>query len=117
MQSPARKKQIGRRACGSSGQSERFAGRFLAHLPDESVVIKMQQTGRSHYSGQHALDRLDLKAGIEIGERAVGENEPDVEPDQGTAAPENKPHESADAAVFFNPVAVINPDERKILHM
>ena len=50
-------------------------------------------------------------------ERAIGEDEADVDADQGTAAAKNKPHEAAHRPVLFHTVAIVDPDERKVLHV
>src|SRR6266542_430325 len=89
----------------------------IAHFPDESVVIKMKKTRRRHYAGEHTLYRLDFETGIEIAKGTVGKNQPDVEPNQRTAPAKNKPHEAADRAVFFHAAAIVNPDQRKVLHI
>src|SRR5207248_9145425 len=55
--------------------------------------------------------------GIEISERAVGKNEAEIESNKRTTATENEAHESADVLILFDAVAIINPDQRKVLHV
>src|SRR5206468_12644345 len=47
----------------------------------------------------------------------IGENEADVQSYQRTAPSENKAHEPTDIAVFLHAVAIVDPDEREILHV
>src|SRR5438309_2751995 len=94
-----------------------FARRAVAYFPDESVVIKMKKTRCRHYAGEHTLHRLDFETGIEISEGTVGKNKPDVQPNQRTASSKNKTHEAADRAVLFHTAAIVNPDEREVLHI
>ena len=94
-----------------------FARRAVAYFPDESVVIKMKKTRCRNHTGEHTLHRLDFEAGIEIREGTVGKNKPDVQPNQRTAPAENEAHEAADRAIFFNATAIVNPDQREILHI
>src|SRR5438309_791513 len=77
----------------------------------------MEEGRCGNNTSEDTLDGIDFKTGVKITERAVGENKTDVQPHERTAPPKNKTHESADAPVFFNPVAIVNPDERKILHI
>ena len=46
---------------------------------------------------------------------AVGENQPDIQPDQRTAASKDKPHEATDRAVLLDAIAIVDPDEREVL--
>src|SRR5256885_9619099 len=54
---------------------------------------------------------------IEVGDRAIGENQTKIKPDKGAAATKNKTHKSADAFVFFDPIAIVNPNQREVLHV
>src|SRR5262245_26401178 len=56
VQGPAREKTTKRNICRPATDAERLPGGFLAHLPDESVVIKMEQRRRSHHAGEHGFD-------------------------------------------------------------
>ena len=94
-----------------------FARRAIAHFPDESVVIKMKKTRRRHYAGEHTLYRLDFETGIEIAKGTVGKNQPDVETDQRTASSKNKAHKTADGTVLLHAAAIVNPDDREVLHV
>src|SRR3954468_16481509 len=75
----------------------------------------MEEARSRDHAGENTLHRFDLEMRVKIRERAVGENQPDIEPDQRTAAPENKTHEPADGPVLLHAVAIINPDKRQIL--
>src|SRR6266487_4385472 len=94
-----------------------FARGAFAYFPDESVVIKMKKTRRRYYAGEHTLHRLDFETGIEIPEGTIGKNKPDVQPNQRTAPAKDKAHEAADRAVLFHTAAIVNPDEREVLHI
>src|SRR5437867_4868028 len=89
----------------------------IAHFPHKSAVIKMTNTPRRHYAGEHTLYRLDFETGIEIAKGTVGKNQPDVETDQRTASSKNKAHKTADGTVLFHTAAIVNPDQREILHI
>ena len=54
---------------------------------------------------------------VEIRKRAVGENQADIEPNQRAAPPKYKAHEAADVAVLLHTIAVVNPDQREVLHV
>src|SRR5947208_15810977 len=77
----------------------------------------MEQCRGGNHAGKHVLDRFDLQTRIEIGERAVGKNAAEIKSNQRAAAAENKAHESADVMIFFDTGAIINPDQRKVLHV
>ena len=77
----------------------------------------MEQTGRRHHSGEHSFNRIHVDTFLEIRERPIGENKADVEPDQRTAPSEDKAHEAADRLVLFDAIAIVDPDERKVLHV
>src|SRR5437870_13713919 len=79
--------------------------------------MKTKKTRCSHHAGEHALDRFDLKTGIEIGQRTIGKNQPNVETDQRTASSKNKAHKTADGTVLFDAAAIVNPDQREVLHI
>src|SRR5262249_39583241 len=93
----------------------RLASGFLAHLPDESVVIKMEQRRCSHHTGENAFDGLDADTRFEIAERSVGEDQPNIKTNQRATAPEHETHESADRAVRLDSLTIINPNQREIL--
>jgi len=77
----------------------------------------MKKTRCCHHAGQHALHSFDLKLGIEIRERTIRKNEPDVQSDQRTASSKNKAHKTTDGTVLFHTAAIINPDQREVLHI
>src|SRR5438477_4523472 len=54
---------------------------------------------------------------IEITNRAVSENKTDIKPNQRTTPAKYKPHEPTDGTVFFQPVAIVNPNQRQVLHV
>ena len=77
----------------------------------------MQERGGRDHAGEQTLDRFNAKMRIEISQRTVSEDQTDVETDERAAPPENKSHEAADRAVFFDTVAIVNPNKRKVLHI
>src|SRR6266550_4779395 len=117
MQHPAGNESSLRCCVRSSGEPERLAGGAFANFPDESVVIKMEQRRGSNHASQDALDRFYSEMGIEISKRSIGKNQTDVESDERAAPPEHKAHESTDVAVFLHTVAIVDPDEREVLHI
>src|SRR4029453_11489062 len=90
---------------------------FLANLPNKTVIIKMEQTGRSDDSGEHARDRVHAEIGIQITDRAVSEHESNVQPHQPSAAAKDETHEAADRTIFLHAVAIVNPNDREVLHV
>src|SRR5437899_5254992 len=117
MYGPAREKPAQRHIGRSTGKSKRLTGGAFANFPDKSVVIKMKQRGSGDYASEDAFDRVYSQMGIEIRKRAVGENQADVQSNQRTAPSENEAHEPTDIAVFLHAVAIVDPDEREILHV
>ena len=77
----------------------------------------MEQRRSGNNAGKNALDCVDLQLRIKIGERAVGKNQAEIKTDERAAASKNKTHKSADILVFFDPVAVVNPNQREVLHV
>src|SRR6266566_2042303 len=117
MQHPAGNVSSLRCCVRSSGEPERLAGGAFANFPNESVVIKMEQCRGGNHASQDAFDRFYSEMLIEIGERPIGEDQAHVESDQRAAPPKHKAHESADVAVFLNAIAIVDPDERQVLHV
>src|SRR5438093_3780219 len=114
---PTRNHTAERYVGGSSGEPERLTSRTLANFPDKSVVIKMQERGSGDHTRQDAFNRVDSEMRINEGERAIGENEANVKANQRSAPSEDEPHEPANIAVFLDAVAVVNPNERQVLHV
>src|SRR5215510_1870746 len=114
---PARKHTAERYISSSTSEPERLARGTLANFPDKSVVVKMQQCGSGHHAGKDAFDRVDPEMRIDEGKRAVGENESDIKSNQRSAPSEDEPHKSANVPVFLDTVAIVNPDERQVLHV
>src|SRR5437016_1292468 len=54
---------------------------------------------------------------IEVTNRAVSENKTDIKPNQGTAPAKYEPHEPTDGTVFLDTVAIVNPNQRQVLHV
>ena len=54
---------------------------------------------------------------IDKGKRAIGEDEADIKPNQRAAPSEHESHEPADVAVFLDTIAIVDPDERQVLHV
>src|SRR6266496_4298146 len=117
MQGPAWEKTAQRYIRCPASKPERLSRGALPHFPDKSVVIKMEQGGSGDYAGEDAFDDVYSEMRIEIRERAIGENQADIEPHQRAAASKHKAHESADVAVFFHAVAIVDPDQREVLHV
>src|SRR6266700_407680 len=117
MYGPAREKTSQRHIGRPTGKPERLTGGAFANFPDKPVVIKMKQRGCGDYASEDAFDRFDPEMGIEISKRAVSENQADVQSDERAASSENKTLESADSAVLLHAVAIVDPDEREILHV
>src|SRR6266516_2458491 len=51
VQNPTRQKSVFCKISGSAGDAERLSRRFLTNLPNEAVVIKMEQCRRGHDAG------------------------------------------------------------------
>src|ERR1700736_3308440 len=116
MKHPARKELVGRWGCGSSSKSQVFPGSAFAHFPDETIVIEMEQTGRGHQPVQRPLYGVDLNF-LQQCQRPVSQNKTDVEADESATPPEYEPHESADGAVFLDSVAIVDPNQGKVLNI
>jgi len=54
---------------------------------------------------------------IQVTDGTVSQRPIDIEPNQGSAATENESHEPTDRAVFLDPVTVVNPNQRQVLHI
>src|SRR6266487_5887325 len=78
MQSPAREKTAPRNICRAAADAKRLSSRFLAHFPNESVVIKMEQRRRGHYTSEDAFDYVDADTRLEVTQRPVGEDQAHV---------------------------------------
>src|SRR5439155_20871384 len=78
MQGPAGQKTARRNICCPAADAERLSSTFLAHFPDESVVIKMEQRLSVHYTVEDAFDYVDIDARLEITQRPVGEDQAHV---------------------------------------
>src|SRR6266576_5811441 len=117
MQSPAWEKAAQRYIGGSAGESKGLARGALANFQDKSIVIEMQQRGGGDYAGENAFDGVYSEMRIKIRERTIGENQAEVEPHQRAAPSKHEAHESADVAVFLHAVAIVDPDEREVLHV
>src|SRR5437867_11525451 len=77
----------------------------------------MEQPRSRDDAGKQARQIFYSHVRIEITDRAVGKNQPDIKPDQRPAPAKNKTHESADGAVFLDAVPVVNPNDREVLHV
>ena len=77
----------------------------------------MQQRGSSHHAGKDALNSVHADMRIDVRYGAIGQNEAYVESHKRTAPSKHETHESADVAVFLNPIAVIDPHKRQVLHV
>ena len=77
----------------------------------------MEQRRSGDDAGEDAFDCVDLELGVKIGKRAVGKNQTEIKTNKRAAASKHKTHKSADAFVFLDPVAIINPNQREVLHI
>src|SRR4030095_3165704 len=65
VQRPAWEKPFRRNIGCATADAERLPSRFLAHFPNESVVIKMEQRRSGHHTGEHVLDLLAANTRLE----------------------------------------------------
>ena len=77
----------------------------------------MEQRGRCDHASEDAFNSFYPKMRIKITERAIGEDQPDIEPDERAAPSKDEAHESADVAILLHTIAVVYPDEREVLHV
>src|SRR5580704_12578179 len=77
----------------------------------------MEQRGSRHNSGEDAFNSVYSEMGIEITERAISKDQTDIEADERAAPAKDKAHESANVAILFHTIAVVDPDEREVLHV
>src|SRR6266496_201907 len=115
MQSPAREKTAPRNICRAAADAKRLSSRFLAHFPNESVVIKMEQRRSRHHTGEYSFDYVDVDIRLEVTQRSVGKDQPHVQTDQRATAPEHEVHKPADRTVRLNSFAIIDPNQREVL--
>src|SRR4029077_12139131 len=73
--------------------------------------------GSCHHAGENAFDGVNSEMRIDEGKRAVGKDEADIKANQRAAPSEHESHESANVAVFLDAVAIVDPDERQVLHV
>ena len=77
----------------------------------------MKQRGSGDHAGEDAFNGIYSEMGIEITERAISKDQPDIKPDERAAPSKDKAHESANVAILFHSIAVVDPDEREVLHV
>ncbi len=77
----------------------------------------MEQRGRGDHTGEDAFNGLYPEMGIEITERAIGKDQPDIKPNERTAPSKDEAHESTDVTVLLHSIAVVDPDKREVLHV
>src|SRR6516162_6633503 len=95
-----------------------FARAPFTHFPDETVVVKMEHSGGGYDSGQDPLHCINFdETGIDEGKRTVGKDQANIKADERPAAAENETHEATDRSIFLNPTAIVNPDNREVLHI
>ena len=117
VQCPSRQKSAQAHIRGAAFESERLSRRFFANFPDKTVVIKMQKSRRCHDTREHARDGVHSNVGIQIADRAISHDQPDIESDQRSAPAKDETHESADGTVFLHPVPIVDPNNRKVLRV
>src|SRR5438105_10963587 len=49
--------------------------------------------------------------------RTISEEQPDIKTHQGAATAEHESHETADGSVALDSLAIVNPDQRQVLHV
>src|SRR5256714_2106599 len=89
----------------------------FTNFPKESVEIKMEKSRCGDDANENMFDGLNGDTGRRQGDRAVGQNQADIDTDERAATPENETHEPADALIAFHPGAIVDPDNREILHV
>src|SRR6476620_9254676 len=114
---PTRKHTAERYISGSTGKPQRLTRRALPNFPDKSVIIKMQQRRGGYQPGENPFDGLHPDMRVDEGNRAVGKDEADIKANQRAAPSEHESHESANIAVLLNPISIVDPDERQVLHV
>ena len=77
----------------------------------------MEQCGSSDHAGENAFHSVHADMRIDVRHWAIGEDQPDIQPDQWAAPSKNETHEPADVAVFLDAIAIVDPDEREVLHV
>ena len=117
MQSPAGQKTTQRNICCTTGDTQRLPRRLLANFPNESVVVEMEECRCSHDAGKNIFNGVDADIRFGQTQPTVGEHQAYVHSHKRATAPEHKAHEPTDRAVALDSFPIINPDERKVLHI
>src|ERR1041384_280951 len=86
VQQPARQRTARCHVGRAATDSERLASGFLAHLPDEAIIIKVQKSRGCDDTGEYAFQTVDPDVRFEITERAIGQYQADIETDERAAA-------------------------------
>src|SRR5215469_11996414 len=117
MQGPPGQKTTQRYVSRSTCKAERLPRGALSYLPDKSIVIKVKQCGCRDHAGKDPFHCVHPQMGIEKTERAVGKDQAYIEAYKRAATSKHEAHESADVAVLFDAVPVVDPDKREVLHV
>ena len=89
----------------------------LADLPDETVEVEVEQ-GRGPDDGdQDVLQRDDRDALLQAADKAVADDQSDIEPEHRCTAAEQESREAANVGVAVDPFAVEDPDDGQILNV
>ena len=117
VQSPTWQKTTQRNICCTTGDTQRLPRRLLANFPNESVVVEMEECRCSHDAGKNIFNGVDADIRFGQTQPTVGEHQPYVHSHKRATAPKHKAHEPTDRAVALDSFPIINPDERKVLHI
>ena len=71
----------------------------------------MQQSRRGDDTHERTLKGVYSDKVAQVTKRAVSENETDIQTDERAAAPKHETHETADVAILFHAVAIVDPNE------
>src|SRR5688572_25486313 len=89
----------------------------LADLPNEAVVIKMQQGRSGDKADQNVSHRFHRNSRVDEAKRPVGHDQANINADERATAPEDEPHEATDARIPLDACPIIDPDNREVLHI
>ena len=98
-------------------EAERLAHRGLADLPDEAVVVEVQQCRRRQQAGQDAAGGRAGNRARQVVQCAIRRDEADVQAGQAPASAEQEPRKRADARIAVDAIDVEDPHDRQVLHV
>ena len=115
LQSVNGSRHIQRRSSGRM-KVERPPGARIANFPDETVIVKMEQS-RCRQEGDQNVPHRSRRDTFEKLEAAKSETKTDVASDKCSAAAKQKRDEPADASLLLDPPSIEHPDNRQVLHV